>query len=152
MNAATTVLPEQPQSDLLAGALESKLDNPEHDSNFDLHAGVNDVLKSGVGLSTSDSGGKLAFYGQDAIIPSPFRFGTVAQSVWPPKLLPSLRCGVARTGEGQDIDVDVRKALRRFCGLLLTGNGKPSMDGAPRPQGWHQSVHATPAVSRNVGW
>jgi crotonobetainyl-CoA:carnitine CoA-transferase CaiB-like acyl-CoA transferase len=117
MNVATTVLTETPQLDLLTERLQSKLDNPEHSSRFDLHAGVNDVLKD-VGLSTNDSGGKLAFYGQDPIIPSAFRFGSMAAIGLAAKGVAVAALWRARTGEGQDIDVDVRKALRRFCGFF----------------------------------
>ena len=78
MNIATTVQPtEKLGPDLLTETIVSKLGNPETSSNFDLHSGVNQVLKD-VGLSTADSGGRLSFYGRDPIIPSPHRFGSMA--------------------------------------------------------------------------
>ena len=58
MNDATTPWTEKPQPDLLTETLQSKLGNPERSSNFDLHSGVNRVLED-VGMSTTDSGGKL---------------------------------------------------------------------------------------------
>ena len=78
MNIAATIQPtEKLGPDLLTETIVSKLANPVTSSDFDFHGTVNDVLKD-VGLSTADSGGKLSFYGRDPIIPSPFRFGTMA--------------------------------------------------------------------------
>src|SRR5215831_7839890 len=131
MNIATTLRTEKPQPvqpDLLTEAIQSKLANPERSSNFDLHGGVNQVLKD-VGMSTADSGGKLTFYGSDPIIPSPHRFGTMAAIGLAAKAVAVAALWRDRTGAGQDIDVDVRKALRRFCGFFElkweTINGRP---------------------------
>ena len=86
MNVATTLPTEKPQPvlsiehaqpDLLTEAIQSKLGNPERSSDIDLHSATNQVLKD-VGMSTADSGGKVTFYGRDPIIPSPFRFGSMA--------------------------------------------------------------------------
>src|SRR5262249_49310707 len=68
---------EKPQPDLLTDTLLAKLGNPEHSSDIDLHAATNEVLKD-VRMSTTDSGGKVSFYGSDPIIPSPHRFGSMA--------------------------------------------------------------------------
>src|SRR6516165_8595155 len=137
MNIATTLrtekskpdLPtEKPQPDLLTETLLSKLGNPERSSNIDLHAATNQVLKD-VRMSTADSGGKLTFYGRDPIIPSPFRFGTMAAIGLAAKATAVAALWQLRTGEGQDIAVDVRKALRRFAGFFdlkwETINGRP---------------------------
>jgi hypothetical protein len=119
---------EMPQLDLLTETLQSKLGSPERSSNFDLHEGVNHVLKD-IGMSTADSGGKLTFYGRDPIIPSPHRFGTMAAIGLAAKAVAIAALWRDRTGEGQDIAVDVRKALRRFCGFFElkweTINGRP---------------------------
>src|SRR5262249_1524787 len=64
-------------TDPLTKALEYQLSHPAAVPDFDLHRGVNEVLAD-VGLTTADSGGKLTFYGQDPILPSRFRFGTMA--------------------------------------------------------------------------
>ena len=61
----------------LTETLEAKLANPETSPKFDLRKAVNDVLGD-VGLTVADGGGKLTFYGQDPIIASPFRFGSMA--------------------------------------------------------------------------
>src|SRR5215813_4306037 len=131
MNIAATVRTEKPQRvrpDLLTEAIQSKLENPERSSNFDLHGGVNQVLKD-VGMSTKDSGGKVTFYGRDPIIPSPHRFGSMAAIGLAAKAVTVAALWRHRTDEGQDIAVDVRKALRRFCGFFdlkwETINGHP---------------------------
>ena len=107
---------EKPEPDLLTEKLLSKLGNPERSSDIDLHGAANDVLKD-VGMSTADSGGKISFYGRDPIIPSPHRFGTMAAIGLAAKAVAIAALWRHRTGEGQDIGVDVRKALRRFAGF-----------------------------------
>jgi crotonobetainyl-CoA:carnitine CoA-transferase CaiB-like acyl-CoA transferase len=113
--------------------LESTLRYPARSSEFDLLANTNDVL-SGIGLTVADSGGRLSFYGQDPIISSPHRFGAMAAIGLAAKSVAAAALWRARTGEGQDIHVDVRKALRRFCGFFEgkweTMNGRaPAMGG-----------------------
>ena len=133
MNDLTNPFTEN-QPDLLTEALQSKLANPERSSDFDLHGGVDDVLKD-VGMSTADSGGKLTFYGRDPIIPSSFRFGSMAAIGLAAKAVAVAALWHDRTGEGQDIEVDVRKALRRFAGFFdrkwETINGRPPVAGDP---------------------
>src|SRR5499433_529552 len=137
MNDVTTLSREKsqpglrtgkPRPDLLTATIQSKLATPEHRSDFDLHAGVNQVLKD-VDMSTADSGGKLTFYGRDPIIPSPHRFGTMAAIGLAAKAVAVAALWRHRTDAGQDIAVDVRKALRRFCGFFElkweTINGRP---------------------------
>jgi CoA-transferase family III len=117
MNIATPIqAAEELKPDLLTETIVSKLANPATSSDFDFHGGVNDVLKD-VGLSTADSGGKLSFYGRDPIIPSPHRFGTMAAIGSAAKAVAISALWRDRSGEGQDIAVDVRKALRRFAGF-----------------------------------
>src|SRR5262249_59420114 len=103
-------------------------------SDIDLHGATNQVLKD-VGMSTADSGGKLTFYGRDPIIRSPFRFGSMAAIGLAAKAVAVAALWRHRTGEGQDIGVDVRKALRRFCGFfarkLVTIIGRPPPWGDP---------------------
>src|SRR6516162_5933132 len=137
MNIATTLRTEKPQPvlsienaqpDLLTETIQSKLGNPERSSDIDLHAATNQVLKD-VGMSTADSGGKVTFYGRDPIIPSPFRFGSMAAIGLAAKAVAVAALWRHRTGEGQDIGMDVRKALRRFAGFYdrkwETINGRP---------------------------
>jgi CoA-transferase family III len=127
MNTEAASLVEVPP-DELTNTLASKFANPERSSDFDFHAGVDQVLK-GVGLSTSDSGGQLSFYGRDPIIASPFRFATMAALGLTAKAVAVAALWQLRTGEGQDIAMDVRKALPRFAGFFdlkwETINGRP---------------------------
>src|SRR5215475_5425824 len=118
-------------TDRLTETLKQKLSHPVTSPDFDLHAATNDVLRD-VGLTTADSGGKLSFYGQDPIIPSPHRFGAMAAVGLAAKTTAVAALWKSHTGEGQDIHVDVRKALRRFSGFFegkwetINGRG-PSM-------------------------
>jgi hypothetical protein len=124
---------EEPQPDLLTETLLSRIGNRERSSDIDLHAATTQVLKD-VGLSTLDSGGKVTFYGRDPIIPSPHRFGSMAAIGLAAKAVAVAALWRYRTDEGQDIAVDVRKALRRSCGFFDL-NGKPSTDVRRRSSG-----------------
>jgi hypothetical protein len=53
--------------DRLTETIVDKLKNSSTSSDFDFHEGVNQILAN-VGMSAADSGGELAFYGQDPII------------------------------------------------------------------------------------
>src|SRR6516164_9061910 len=118
------------EPDQLTGIIQSNLANREQSPVIDLHSALNDVLGN-VGLVTADSGGKVTFYGLDPIIPSPFRFGAMAALALAAKAVGVAALWRLRTGEGQDIEVDVRKALRRFCGFFdrkwETINGRPPL-------------------------
>ena len=112
----------------LTETLEAKLAHPATSPEFDLHKAVGDVLAD-VGLTVADGGGKLTFYGQDPIIPSSFRFGAMAAIGLAARSVAVAALWRHRTGEGQDISLDVRKALLRFYGFFEekweTINGRP---------------------------
>ena len=112
-----TEKPAEAASETLTETLQTKLSNPASTPDFDLHGSVNEVLKD-VGLTAAHSGGKLTFYGQDPIIPSPHRFGAMAAVGLAAKTIAVAALWRTQTGEGQDIHVDVRKALRRFGGFF----------------------------------
>ena len=134
MNDATTLWREKSQPDLVTETLQSKLANPERSSDFDLHGADNQVLND-VGLSTADTGGKLTFYGSDPILQSPLRFGTMAAIGLAARSVAVAALWRQATGEGQDISVDVRKALRRFCGFF-DGKWETVNDRPPSPGGY----------------
>src|SRR5277367_5784390 len=69
-------------------------------------------------MSAADSGGQLTFYGQDPIIPSRIRFATTAGIGLAAKTIAAAAIWRDRTGQGQDIHVDIRKAFRRFSGFF----------------------------------
>jgi hypothetical protein len=108
-------------TDRLTEALEQKLSHPATSSDFDLHAATNEVLKD-IGLTTADAGGKVAFYGQDPILPSPVRFGTMAAIGLAARSVALATLWKEATGKGQDISIAVSTDS-------LTANGKPSMAG-----------------------
>jgi crotonobetainyl-CoA:carnitine CoA-transferase CaiB-like acyl-CoA transferase len=130
---STTLIPtSQKPAGTLTERLQFKLSNPETASAFNLHAGVDEVLKD-IGMTAADSGGKLTFYGQDPIVPSPIRFGTMAAIGLAAKTIAVAAIWRDRSGEGQDIHVDLRKAFRRFYGFFdgvwETINGRPPAMG-----------------------
>jgi crotonobetainyl-CoA:carnitine CoA-transferase CaiB-like acyl-CoA transferase len=120
-------------TDPLTEKLEYQLSHPATSPEFNLHRGVNEVLAD-VGLTTADSGGKLTFFGQDPILPSRIRFGTMAAIGMAARSVALAALWRQATGEGQDIALDVRKALRRFAGFFdlkwETINGRPPSGGS----------------------
>jgi crotonobetainyl-CoA:carnitine CoA-transferase CaiB-like acyl-CoA transferase len=120
-------------SDPLTLELEEKLSRHASSPEFDLHGEVNKVL-SDVGLSMEDCGGELSFYGLDPIVPSPLRYGAMAGVALAARSVALAALWKQATGEGQNISVDVRKALRRFCGFAdrkwETVNGRPATLGS----------------------
>jgi crotonobetainyl-CoA:carnitine CoA-transferase CaiB-like acyl-CoA transferase len=143
----------------LTETLQSRLSNPVSTPDFDLHRNVNEVLKD-VGLTTADSGGKLTFYGQDPIIPSPHRFGAMAAIGLAARSVALASLWRSQTGEGQDIHVDVRKALLRFYGFFEgkweTMNGRGPTIGADRnnpfwdPQMFRRTRDGRHVVALNI--
>src|SRR5262249_19524987 len=111
MNDFTKLSAEQ-ASDRLTETIQLNLANPERSSDFDFHAGVEDVLGE-VGMSAADGGGQLTFYGRDPIVPSAMKFGAMAAIGLAAKSVAAAAVWKQRTGEGQDVHVDVRKALQR---------------------------------------
>jgi len=120
------------KSNRLTEALEGRLSHPATSPDFDLKKGVNEVLAD-VGMTSADCGGELSFYGRDPILPSALRFGTMAAIGLAARSVAVAALWRQATGEGQNISVDVRKALRRFCGFFEvkweTVNGRPPSPG-----------------------
>jgi hypothetical protein len=123
------------ESNRLTEALEQRLSRPATTPDFDLKKGVNEVLAD-VGMTSDDCGGELNFYGQDPILPSALRFGTMAAIGLAARSVAVAALWRQATDEGQNISVDVRKALRRFCGFFEgkweTVNGRPPSQAAMR--------------------
>src|SRR6201997_4779799 len=137
MNTATITEPPSrtnTATDRLTETLEEKLSHPSTSADFNLHAATNEVLKD-VGLTTADSGGELSFYGQDPILPSTVRFGTMAALGLAARSVALAALWKQTTGEGQDISVDVRKALRRFAGFF-EGKWETINGRGPSPGGY----------------
>jgi crotonobetainyl-CoA:carnitine CoA-transferase CaiB-like acyl-CoA transferase len=117
MRSVSPVKEDTQAPDRLTETIVEKLNNPATSCGFDFHEGVNQVLAD-VGMSAADCGGKLTFYGQDPVVPSRIRFATMAGIGLAAKTIAAAAVWRERTGEGQDIHVDVRKAFRRFAGFF----------------------------------
>src|SRR6476646_1279683 len=135
MSSATTtdrLVETSGGGDRLTEALEESLSHPATSPDFDLKTSVNEVLAD-VGMTSNDCGGELSFYGQDPILPSPLRFGTMSAIALAARSVAVAALWRQATGEEQNISVDVRKALRRFCGFFEdkweTVNGRPPSPG-----------------------
>jgi len=133
MRSESAVKEEIPTPDRLTETIADKLSNPATSSDFDFYQSVNQVLAE-VGISAADSGGQLSFYGQDPIVPSRIRFATMAGIGLAAKTIAAAAVWRDRTGQGQDIHIDVRKAYRRFSGFFEgiweTVNGRSPAMGA----------------------
>jgi crotonobetainyl-CoA:carnitine CoA-transferase CaiB-like acyl-CoA transferase len=103
--------------DSLTRRLEHNLAHRDTHAEFDL-AGETESLLESIGGSSSESGGKLSFHGADPIVPSVVRFGAMSAVSLAAKAIQVAAIWRLRTGEGQDIHVDVRKALRRFSPFI----------------------------------
>ena len=80
---------------------------------FDMHAALEDILNS-VGYSTADSGGKVTFYGKDPVMPSTLRLASLAGLGLAAKSVALAHLWQVRGGKGQDIHIDIRKAVKRL--------------------------------------
>lgn len=103
--------------EVLTKRLEHNLANMLTSSELDLQVETEALLHD-LGASTGESGGHLSFYGSDPIVPSTIRFGSAAAIALAAKAIQIASVWRQRTGEGQDIEVDVRKALRRFSPFI----------------------------------
>ncbi|MEU8935056.1 CoA transferase [Streptomyces sp. NPDC048409] len=84
------------------------------DDGFDIHEALREVLAS-VGLHPEDSGGRITFVGADPVVPSIMRLGAVPALGMTAKSVALAALWQRRTGEGQDITMDLRKAPHRLC-------------------------------------
>ncbi|HEY0801403.1 MAG TPA: hypothetical protein VGD54_11205, partial [Steroidobacteraceae bacterium] len=102
--------------DALTRVLRANLANRKQDADIDLPAETEDLLKS-VGASSAASGGRLSFYGKDPILPTVAPFASMAAIGLAAKSIQVASIWRLRTGQTQDIHVDVRKARRRYGGF-----------------------------------
>src|SRR6202789_2236077 len=120
----------------LAKNIIANYDNQLRSNTIDLPAQVESLLQS-LGATTSDSGGKVTYYGSDPITPDRLPYGAISAISLAAKAIMIAKIWKERTGEGQDIHVDVRKALRRltpfFDGKWELVNGFPGRPDAHSP-------------------
>jgi crotonobetainyl-CoA:carnitine CoA-transferase CaiB-like acyl-CoA transferase len=100
----------------LTQALRTNLANRKTDCEIDLATETEGVLNL-VGATSNESGGELSFYGKDPIVPTIVPFGSMSGVGLAAKAVQVASIWRMRTGQGQDIHVDVRKALRRYSGF-----------------------------------
>lgn len=98
-------------ADMMLGAVANRASSA---AGFDIHAQLGRVL-AGVGLAPEMSGGNIRFEGADPIVPSVFRLGAAAGIGLAAKSVAMAALWRTRTGEGQDITMDLRRAPRRLC-------------------------------------
>jgi crotonobetainyl-CoA:carnitine CoA-transferase CaiB-like acyl-CoA transferase len=110
------------------------LNYPIVDNHDDL-AEVVDLILSEAGLDRKDQGGTLTFAGMDPIRPTHIKVGCASAAVTAANAIASAILWRKRTGEGQDIHIDLRKAyvtqspwqdVLADCTLI---NGVPQMFG-----------------------
>ncbi|MBU0439350.1 CoA transferase [Staphylococcus succinus] len=83
------------------------------DDDFNIYNELEKLLND-IGYSIDDAGGKLSFYGKDPIQPSTLRIASLAGIGLAAKSVALASLWQARGGRGQDISVDIRKALKRL--------------------------------------
>src|ERR1700690_2354209 len=101
----------------LAKTIIANYDNPLQSSSIDVPGHVGSLLQS-LGATTSDSGGKVTYYGADPITPDRLPYGSISAISLAAKAILIAKIWKERTGEGQDIHIDVRKSLRRLTPFL----------------------------------
>lgn len=95
--------------------IKQSLANPiTSDGKIDPRAELTEVL-SVAGLTPAGSGGKVDFVGRDPIISSPWPLATMAGVALMAKAVAVADIWRTRTGEGQDLRVDLRQVLHRLC-------------------------------------
>ena len=101
----------------LTQALRANLARRKQDPEIDL-LGETERLLALVGASSSESGGTLSFYGKDPIVPCVLPYGSMSAIGLAAKAIQIASIWRLRTGQAQDIHVDVRKAMRRYSGFF----------------------------------
>jgi len=96
----------------LAKNIIANYDNQLRSNTIDLPAHVEALLQS-LGATTSDSGGKVTYYGSDPITPDRLPYGAMSAISLAANAILIAKIWKERTGEGQDIHVDVPIQVRK---------------------------------------
>ncbi len=100
-------------AEMLKETLLNTKQNRVTDDHFDLNAALEEILNA-VGYTTADSGGNVTFYGKDPVLPSTLRIAGLAGLGLAAKSVALAHLWQVRGGKGQDIHVDIRRALKRL--------------------------------------
>jgi crotonobetainyl-CoA:carnitine CoA-transferase CaiB-like acyl-CoA transferase len=98
----------------LADRITAQVASPATTDDFDIHAALASVL-GGVGLASSDTGGRIDFIGADPIVPSALRLGSASGLALVAKSVAMAALHRERGGPGQNIEMDLRTAPHRLC-------------------------------------
>ena len=83
------------------------------DEEFDIHSALRELLEN-FGLTPEDTGGNIIFEGKDPIVPSTIKFASASALGLTAKAVAIAKLWKYRTGETQDIKVDLRKVIHRL--------------------------------------
>ncbi|MDQ1648342.1 MAG: hypothetical protein QOG60_399 [Frankiaceae bacterium] len=101
-------------ADPLAARVRAAVGSFATDDVFDVDAAFAELLAP-VGLDPGDAGGTVAFTGADPVVPSTLRLGAAAGMALAAKSVAVGALWRDRTGQTQDIAVDLRNAPHRLC-------------------------------------
>jgi crotonobetainyl-CoA:carnitine CoA-transferase CaiB-like acyl-CoA transferase len=105
----------QPDNTTVKAKIERSLANPlGNDNVIDPMAELRDVLAV-ASLDLSSGGGAVSFKGRDPILKSPWPLATMAGVALMAKAVAAATLWRHRTGEGQDLLLDIRQAPHRLC-------------------------------------
>ena len=83
------------------------------EDDFDINAAL-EIFLENFGLMMKDTGGSVVFTGKDPIVPSTIKFGTATAIGLAAKAVAVASIWKQRTGEGQDIAIDLRRVIHRL--------------------------------------
>ncbi len=87
-------------------------------------------LLAGTGVHPSDTGGTITFTGSDPLFPSAIRLGSVFALAAMAAAVGAAAIGKLRSGKGQDLSIDLRRASHGIDPELTFG---PKLNGWPYP-------------------
>lgn len=104
-----------PIADETAARIQAAIASPLRSDNVLKPESILSDLLEQVGLATSDTGGSVTFTGKDPILKSPWPLATMGGVALMAKAAAAAAIWRFRTGEAQDLALDLRKAPRRLC-------------------------------------
>lgn len=135
----------------LARKLNTLLDSPLTSNPLDLNKELEGLLLQ-IGESDTDTGGSISFYGEDPIVPSRVPFGAMSALALAAKSALVASIWRDRTGQEQNLHIDIRKAIRRFAPF---SEGKWELLNGYPPQGdMFNPFNALPIIhpTADDGW